>query len=59
MKKMGLFGGTFDPIHQSHVDMALRLAEALDLDGVVLMPTFVPPHKIRESMAGCRCPIWN
>ena len=51
MKKMGLFGGTFDPIHQSHVDMALRLAEALDLDGVVLMPTFVPPHKIKESMA--------
>lgn len=51
MKKMGLFGGTFDPIHQSHVDMALRLVKELDLDGVVLMPTFVPPHKIRESMA--------
>lgn len=52
MKKMGLFGGSFDPIHQGHVDMALRLAEKLGLDGVVLMPTFVPPHKIRESMAG-------
>ena len=51
MKKMGLFGGTFDPIHQGHVDMALRLAEKLELDCVVLMPTFVPPHKIRESMA--------
>lgn len=51
MKKMGLFGGSFDPIHQGHIDMALRLAEKLDLDGVVLMPTFVPPHKIRESMA--------
>jgi len=51
MKKMGLFGGTFDPIHQGHMDMALRLAEKLELDGVVLMPTFVPPHKIRETMA--------
>lgn len=51
MKKMGLFGGTFDPIHQGHVDMALRLAEKLELDGVVLMPTFVPPHKIRATMA--------
>lgn len=51
MKKMGLFGGSFDPIHQGHVDMALRLAEALELDSVLLMPTFVPPHKIRESMA--------
>ena len=51
MKKMGLLGGSFDPIHQGHVDMALRMAEALHLDGVLLIPTFVPPHKIRESMA--------
>lgn len=51
MKKMGLFGGTFDPIHQGHIDMALQLADQLQLDGVLLMPTFVPPHKIRESMA--------
>ena len=51
MKKMGLFGGTYDPIHQGHVSLALGLAEALSLDGVVLMPTFVPPHKIKESMA--------
>ena len=49
--KMGLFGGSFDPIHQGHVQMALKLAESLDLDGVLLMPTFVPPHKIREQMA--------
>lgn len=51
MKKMGLLGGSFDPIHQGHVDMALQMAESLQLDSVVLMPTFVPPHKIRESMA--------
>lgn len=51
MKKVGLFGGTFDPIHKGHISMALRLAESLDLDGVVLMPTFVPPHKIKENMA--------
>lgn len=51
MKKMGLLGGSFDPIHQGHVEMALRLAEKLELDGVVLMPTFVPPHKIRSTMA--------
>ena len=51
MKKMGLFGGTFDPIHKGHVSMALRLAQALELDGVLLMPTFVPPHKIKENMA--------
>ncbi len=51
MKKMALFGGTFDPIHSSHISMALRLADVLGLDAVLLMPTYVPPHKIRESMA--------
>ena len=51
MKKMALFGGSFDPIHSSHVAMALRLADKLGLDEVVLMPTFVPPHKIKETMA--------
>lgn len=51
MKKIGLFGGTFDPIHQSHIDMALMLADTLGLDEIILMPTFVPPHKIKDSMA--------
>lgn len=51
MKKMGLFGGSFDPIHKGHISMVLRLAETLQLDGVMLMPTFVPPHKIKENMA--------
>lgn len=54
MKKMALFGGTFDPIHSSHVSMALRLADALSLDAVLLMPTYVPPHKIRERMASAQ-----
>jgi nicotinate-nucleotide adenylyltransferase len=51
MKKMALFGGTFDPIHRGHITMALRLADALGLDEVILMPTFVPPHKIKDSLA--------
>ncbi len=51
MKKMALFGGTFDPIHQSHVAMVLDLIDTLGLDGAWLMPTFVPPHKIKDEMA--------
>ena len=51
MKKRALFGGSFDPIHSGHIAMALQLAAALELDEVLLMPTFVPPHKIREQMA--------
>ena len=51
MRKMALFGGTFDPIHRGHITMALRLADVLGLDEVVLMPTFVPPHKMKDTMA--------
>lgn len=51
MKRMALFGGTFDPIHSGHVAMARRLADRLALDTVLLMPTYMPPHKLRESMA--------
>ena len=54
MKKMGLFGGTFDPIHKGHISMATRLAQQMELDGVMLMPTFVPPHKIKENMASAQ-----
>ncbi len=49
--KKALFGGTFDPIHQSHIAMARQLADALALDEVIFMPTFVPPHKIKDTMA--------
>ena len=50
MKKIALFGGTFDPIHRGHIETALRLADALALDSVILMPTHVPPHKVKESL---------
>ena len=50
-KKTALFGGTFDPIHSGHIETALLLAEALSVDEVILMPTSVPPHKLRAQMA--------
>lgn len=49
--KIALFGGTFDPIHRAHLDMVLRFVEALQLDKVLLMPTGIPPHKIRPQTA--------
>ncbi len=50
-KRMALFGGTFDPIHNGHIELARRFAAQLDLDRVILMPTFVPPHKLKTDMA--------
>ena len=42
---IGLFGGTFDPIHFGHLRSALEVREACGLEQVVLIPAAVPPHK--------------
>lgn len=43
--RVGLFGGTFDPIHWGHLRSAEEVREALSLDRVVFIPTARPPHK--------------
>ena len=51
-QKIALFGGAFDPIHNGHIRLALEFARRLDLDRVLLVPSYVPPHKLRSDMAG-------
>lgn len=43
--RIGVFGGTFDPPHVGHLIVARDVAEALDLDRVLLVPAARPPHK--------------
>ncbi|MFC4766285.1 nicotinate-nucleotide adenylyltransferase [Effusibacillus consociatus] len=43
--KIGLFGGTFDPVHIGHLVAARLAKEALKLDRVIFIPAGVPPHK--------------
>ena len=43
--KLGLFGGTFDPIHNGHLSMAAAFADELGLDQVVFIPAGDPYHK--------------
>lgn len=45
MKRTGLLGGTFDPVHAEHVNLAKRAIEELSLDELIVMPTHLPPHK--------------
>ncbi len=43
--KLGLFGGTFDPVHSGHLKSAQEVREAYALDEVCFVPCGVPPHR--------------
>ncbi|GAA0457325.1 nicotinate-nucleotide adenylyltransferase [Alkalibacillus silvisoli] len=45
MKKIGLFGGTFDPPHIGHLSICHTVLDNLKLDEIWLIPTYQPPHK--------------
>ncbi|WP_066194232.1 MULTISPECIES: nicotinate-nucleotide adenylyltransferase [Gracilibacillus] len=45
MRRIGLFGGTFDPPHYGHLLMAEQAYQQLELDEVWFIPSFQPPHK--------------
>lgn len=49
--KIGLFGGTFDPIHFGHILPVKDAKTQLGLDRVIYLPTAIPPHKPHGPMA--------
>ena len=50
MKKIGLFGGTFNPIHFGHLRSAEEIYESLQLDGIIFIPSAYPPHKMDDRI---------
>jgi nicotinate-nucleotide adenylyltransferase len=44
-RQIGVFGGTFDPIHRGHVEVADECAAQLDLDPVLMIASNLPPHR--------------
>jgi len=49
--KLGILGGSFNPIHHGHLIIATRVAEALSLDRVLLIPAAVSPLKAAAGLA--------
>ncbi len=49
-KRIGLFGGTFNPIHQGHLRGAEEIREAFQLGKVFFIPSSIPPHKLTTKI---------
>ena len=43
--RLALFGGTFDPIHNGHLDVGRAAQAALELTDVLVIPAYIPPHR--------------
>lgn len=54
MQKIGIFGGTFNPVHSEHVLTAKNAISALNLDKLYIMPSHISPHKIGADVADFR-----
>lgn len=48
-RRLGLYGGTFDPVHHGHLILARTAVEVLGLDRLVLIPNVISPHKQASS----------
>ena len=57
LRKIGLYGGSFDPIHHGHLILARDAMEKLALDRVIFIPAGISPHKIGRppAPAALRC----
>lgn len=50
LKRIALYGGTFDPVHSGHINVARKLMRLLALDEVLFIPAFVAPHKRERAV---------
>lgn len=51
MKKIGIFGGTFNPIHNGHIKCIEEIDRVLSFDKILIIPDKIPPHKEAQELA--------
>lgn len=49
--RVGLFGGTFNPIHNGHLRVAKEVKDSFSLEKIIFIPSAIPPHKETEGVA--------
>lgn len=49
-KRIALYGGTFDPVHLGHLEIARKVSELFEIEKVLLIPAQVAPHKIGRAV---------
>lgn len=49
--RIGIFGGSFDPVHNEHIALARQAVQELRLDKLYIMPAHVPPHKKGKTLS--------
>ncbi len=49
-ERLGIFGGTFNPPHIGHIKSAAAFINQMSLDRLIIMPSFIPPHKEYNSI---------
>ena len=50
-RRIGVYGGTFDPVHNGHLDVARAVLGYFELDELLLVPAHRPPHKTTQAIA--------
>ena len=51
MERIGVYGGTFNPIHNGHLHLMCEFIDRLELSKILVIPTYRPPHKMEIQLA--------
>lgn len=51
MSNIGIFGGTFNPVHKGHYNLLKTVMNSVDFDKVIILPDRIPPHKQAVDLA--------